>query len=272
MAQLVEIRNGDIRVQVAPANGGMIAQILLGDREVLSLEPAALELAPMKAGGNPVMFPFASKTAGDAYTLEGKRYSMPFHGLVKNASFGVRELREDRITLWRDSCAAEMAANYPFAYELELCYRVAGSSVILESRITNRSDRPMPHCFGWHPYFKATDKSNLRFSYDMVTHYDYNACQDLEAPGELDLSRWWDDVFHTGTPGFAFENPADGYRVTCRAEDAFQVLVVCSWIEGAMCLEPWCGIPNSPNNGRFLQWIAPGEEKAYRVELELEKL
>lgn len=273
MASYAELKAGDIRVLVAPAQGGVIAQIYLGEIEIMKLDPKVLDIAPMSAGGVPVLFPFPGKTADDMYMIEKKAYTMPVHGLVKNASFAVREKTENKIVLWRDSCNAEKRANYPFDYELELEYWIEKESVFMEAHIKNKGDQPLPHCLGWHPYFKATDKKALKFSYFMTRRYNYVTCMDEAAPEIIDLSLRWDDVFHSSRKNkFSMENPVDGYQVICIPDQAHQVLVICSWIEGAICLEPWCGIPNSINNGRFVQSVLAGETQVCRVEWQLRRI
>ena len=131
----------------------------------------------------------------------------------------------------------------------------------------------MPHYLGWHPYFKATDKAALKFEHSMTKHYDYIGCKDEPTILDIDLSRRWDNVFHTPEKKeFTLYNKPDGYKARCLLDDAHSVIVVCSWIEGAVCLEPWCGLPDSINNGRFVQYVPPGKTESYRVELEVEEL
>ena len=274
MAYAIHLHNPsrDVDVEVVPCHGGMIGQITCCGKELLHLDRGVLETAPMAAGGMPVLFPFPSKTADDCYRLNGASYHMPMHGLVKNSAFAVSAVSEDSVTLWMESSPAWMAACYPFDFRMELTYRVEGRSVFTTAAITNRSGTPMPHTLGWHPFFKCSDKHRIQLTYHMKTHYDYVACRDLPAPEALDLSTRLDDVFHTGggTREFVLQNQADGYVVRCVPDPAFDVLVVCSWVEDSMCVEPWCGLPNSINNGRFLAWIAPGATQTYTVEYRLE--
>jgi galactose mutarotase-like enzyme len=273
MANLLEIREDSLQVFVAPDHGGMIAQICLDGLELLKLDAGALDITPMSAGGIPVLFPFPSKTTGDCYTLKGRTYSMPVHGLVKNSTFALREHTANKIVLWRDGCSAEKEANYPFDYELELEYKIENGALLMCARILNKSQEPLPHYIGWHPYFKATDKKSLRFEYSMSKHYNYIKCIDESAPVSLDLSQHLDDVFHTPTDHqFSMENPTDGYSAQCILDDLHQALVICSWIDGAICIEPWCGIPNSINNGRFLRMVQPGQTQACCLEWHFKRI
>lgn len=271
MAKMIELSQKTLRVLIAPDNGGMVAQIYIENVSVLKLDESTLDIAPMNSGGCPVLFPFAGRVSNDSYEWNGNTYTMPVHGLVKNAPFAVRYQDGTKVILWRSSCQSEMS-NYPFAYDLELEYRLMDETLYTIARIHNRSQVPLPHAMAWHPYFKSTQKDTLCFSHQMSIHYDYIKQQDAPAEHNLNLTAWYDDVFHTPvTPGFTLANSTDGYSVCCIPDDSFSVLVVCSWLDGAVCIEPWCGIPDSIKNGRFLQLIPPNQEQQLVVKWILKK-
>lgn len=275
MAYTLELcgADGALRAQVVPCHGGMISQILLRGREVLHLDPGALETAPMAAGGMPFLFPFPSRTREDRYVLDGRAYHMPMHGLFKNAAFAVRSASEREVALWACSNAAMREAHYPFDFEIELRYRIDGDALRLTARVDNRSAAPMPHALGWHPFFKGSDKKRARLKHSMRVHYDYVNCADGPVPALDDLSLRWDDVFHSPAEReVVLENPADGYAVRMRFDEAFQALVVCTWVEDSICVEPWCGIPDSANSGRFLQWIPAGKSAECNVTMQFSPL
>ena len=272
LAHTLFLYNADrtLRAEVVPNHGGMISRIQLRGREILHLDSGALENAPMAAGGSPFLFPCPSKTRNDRYRLNGRDYYMPMHGLLKNAPFAVKSASDSAVTLWSCGNPVWMEANYPFDFYLELTYRLEGNSVFFIVEIENRSTEPMPHCLGWHPFFRAVDKRQVRLEHSMKVHYDYVECRDEAPPAVADLSQSWDDVFHSPeNPVIALENPADGYAARMRFDEAFQAMVVYTGREGCVCVEPWCGIPDSINNGRFLQWIPGGETARYTMELEL---
>ena len=273
MANYIDIKNGPIHAKIAPNNGGMLAQLSIDGIDVLMLDEVAIEATPMCAGGSPVLFPFPSKTKGDTYTLDGRDYHMPMHGLVKNGVFAVKRQTEDTVLLWCKGSDTEREVSYRFDYLLELEYKVAGKSLFATAYVTNHSDRPLPHYLGWHPYFKATDRAALKLEHSMTSHYNHIDGRDEPTIAGLDLSKPWDNVFHTPlNKEFTLCNKADGYQLRCVLDDAHNVLVVYTGAEGAVCLEPWCGLPNSINTGRFVRTVQPGETECYTVELELERL
>lgn len=264
--------DGRLSAEVAPIHGGMISQIYLGEEPVLTMDRSTLETAPMAAGGIPLLFPFPSKTRDDQYTLHGKTFWMPMHGLVKNAAFAVKDILEDTMTVWVESNPAWQAQCYPFDFHLEVRYRIAGNCLHMDTAVTNRSSEPMPYSFGWHPFFYASDKTKVFLKHTMTTHYDYVHCADSPAPEHLTLSDRLDDVFHTPAEhSFTLTNLADGYEVECQFDSVFQAMVVCTWVRDSICVEPWCGLPDAVNQNRFLQWVPPGMTAEHGVTLRFRK-
>lgn len=275
MAYQITLRNedGTLEADIAPCHGGMVTQIRLEGTELLRLNRETLETAPMAAGGMPLLFPFPSRTREDRYTLEGASYRMPMHGLVKNAAFALETCCREEACLWMESSPAWTAQCYPFPFRLEVRYRLKGLSLETAVSVTNPTGRPMPHCLGWHPFFRAEDKGRMSLEQEMTVHYDYVRQRDGPMPPSLRLDSWLDDVFHSPrSPGFTLTAPAEGYQVRCLPDPAFRTLVVCSWVEGSLCAEPWCGLPDDANQGRFLIQVPPGQTETYRVVWQFRRL
>jgi len=259
------LRDGALSAAVYPDYGGMLGRLNLGGFEVLHLNEARLPEGAVLAGGNPVLFPFPSRTASDRYELDGKSYRMPFHGLVRDSAFGVEEVTASGAALVRTGCREWMRDCYPFDFELRLEYHLEDGRLRLTARVANHSGRPMPHAFGWHPYFVTTDKARARLSANMgrCERWD-EAGKAPIPPSAIDLDRPADYVL-SGRTGDVAElvSPADGYGARIRSSDAFRALVACAKFPGATCVEPWMGLPNAINTRENLQWVAPGEEARY---------
>jgi len=166
-----------------------------------------------------------------------------------------------------------MQENYPFDFCLEITYFLEGNSLKTSAAVSNRSTEQMPHYLGWHPWFITTDKTKLRLSHTMQKHYNYFDCCDEKNVPEIDLSKSWDDVFYDPVQKeFSLYNEADGYWIRYLLDDAHSVLTVCTTSDHAICLEPWCGLPDSINNGKLLQWISPGKTECYHTELQVGKM
>lgn len=264
------LRNEDASIQAAvmPGHGGMIGQIIYRGHPIFQLDEKMLETAPMAAGGMPLLFPFPSKTDRDTYEINGKRYHMPMHGLIKNAEFAVKEHTESSITLWIAAAPAWLAQYYPFAFYLEVTYEITAHGLEMTMMVENRSDMPMPHALGVHPYFLASDKKQVSLEHFMTTHYDHIKHTEQRSRARLALDRWLDDVLCVPEKTcFRLENPADHYTVACRYDEAFDTLVVCSWVPNSVCIEPWCGVPDACNQHRTCQSIPAREKKYYHISM-----
>ena len=194
-AILIQNEDGSLTAEVLPDYGGMIARLRVGGRDVLFLDESLLVASPFLAGGIPILFPFAGKTKHDTYEIEGKKYIMPMHGLVKNRTFAVKGQSECAVTLWVNADDAILSRNYPFFHTLEISYQMIMDALIITAHIENQSLQPMPHAIGWHPYFKVSYRKQTQFIHQMAIHYDYVHEKDLKAPEYIELDKDWDDVF-----------------------------------------------------------------------------
>lgn len=269
----IKDKNSGLKVSVLPDYGGMVSGISLGGKELLYLDERTVESSPITAGGIPILFPFAGKTAKDSYIIDGKKYHMPMHGLVKNICFAVESHKENEIWLYTDGSKAFKDRHYPFDYTLKAGYIAEGTSVHIREEITNHSEKSMPHSIGWHPYFKTTDKTKLSLEHFMTVHYDYTERKDEEAKKSIDLSRSLDHVYTMPEKAeFTFTNEADRYEVQCMTASEYRTFVIYNGKEGSTCIEPWCGLPDSANSGRMLEWIGPSETKRYEWEMKIRLL
>jgi galactose mutarotase-like enzyme len=100
----------------------------------------------------------------------------------------------------------------------------------------------------------------------MTVHYDYTREADSPASADIRLEQALDNVYCTSARGeYTLVNAPDGYRVRCVMDEAFQAIVVYTGKSGSVCIEPWCGLPDSIHNGRMVQWILPGASQTCQV-------
>jgi len=261
----IEISNDSLAAVVYPDYGGMVGRLTLGDIGIFHLDEARLSEGAVLAGGNPVLFPFAGRTEGDRYELYGRTYRMPFHGLVRDSAFGVERREKAGVTLIRTGCAEWREDCYPFDFALRLEYALEGSELRMTARVANRDGRPMPHAFGWHPYFTTTDKTRARLTPNMARCERWGAAGKTPVPAaEIELARPADYVFSGRTDDVVeLISPADHYGARVRSDAAFRALVVCAKFDGTTCVEPWMGLPGAINARENLQWVAPHREARY---------
>lgn len=264
---------GNLVGKIFPDYGGMLGKLFYNGKAIICADENMLSTANLLAGGCPVLFPFPSRTADDRYTIDGKEYAMPFHGLVKNAAFGIQEATENSVTLYITNNETSMQEHFPFDFRLEVTYRMENGHVVFNAVVRNRSDRPMPHYFGWHHYFKVSDKSRLRYKIDMEEYVNYLDGTKRRYDSEIDFTKPGDYVFskkHSNETKII--NQADGYQVSIQTDDAFEALVVCTLFDGLVTAEPWLGTPNAINEGRYVKWVAPHTSESYTVTLELSEI
>ncbi len=275
MPYTLSIQSEDKRIcaQVAPYNGGMLSQINVDGVDILTIDSGKLESSPMASGGMPILFPFSSKTANDTYVVNEKEFHMPLHGLLKNYAFSVKNHTDNSVVLWAENNEGWLADCYPFKFHLEICYTVTNGSVQIDTSITNNSNEKMPHYFGWHPFFKSTNKSNAFLTQHNTVMFDYVNNKDVEMPKDIPMDMTWDNVFHTMKEhSFSLVNNTDNYKVDCTFDEKFNALTVCTWVDESLCIEPWCGLPNSANINRFINYIQPHSTQEYKMNFKIEKL
>ncbi|MFC7052431.1 aldose 1-epimerase family protein [Hansschlegelia quercus] len=102
----------------------------------------------------PVLFPIVGRLAGDTLRSGGEAYRLTQHGFARDAQFEWLERSSDRARL-AFSDDKTTRDKYPFAFRLELDYRVEGASFAATARVTNPSaDAVLPFSIGAHPGFR----------------------------------------------------------------------------------------------------------------------
>lgn len=277
---VLESPTADARAVIAPTRGGMLTRLSLRGRELLYLDEATL-LDPSRSlrGGNPVLFPSPGPLADGRFTWGGRSGAMPNHGLARQRAFMVVAVSRADATLAL-TADASTRAELPWDFGLELGYSLVeggpeGTTLVMEARIENRDDAPMPFALGHHPYFwvPAADKGKVsiptratrawdNFGKHMV---DVTAPIDVAAPQEVDLHL----VDHGSSEATLVL--ADGARIVVRGSEEFQRWVV--WTQPGkdfVCLEPWTAAANALNTGERLLVIEPKGTRVLRVSIALE--
>jgi galactose mutarotase-like enzyme len=103
-------------------------------------------------GHAPILFPIVGMLNDGRYRLDGETYALPKHGFARHAMFEVVETGPSSVHL-RLSDDAQTRAVYPFAFALDLSFRLEAATLYVEARVTNAGDEAMPFSFGFHPAF-----------------------------------------------------------------------------------------------------------------------
>lgn len=101
----------------------------------------------------PVLFPFVGSLKEKAFVYEGKTYPMGQHGFARDMTFCLLKQKEDEIWFRLES-DAETLAKYPFAFVLDIGYRLEQNTVRVLWEVRNPSEeKDLYFSIGAHPAF-----------------------------------------------------------------------------------------------------------------------
>jgi galactose mutarotase-like enzyme len=105
------------------------------------------------SGRAPILFPIVGSLNGGCYRWKGRQYTMPRHGFARGRRFNlVQHDIHNALFQLRDD--EETRAIYPFAFELEVAFRLEGWQLSVEASVRNAGEEPMPASLGFHPAFR----------------------------------------------------------------------------------------------------------------------
>lgn len=296
-------------VRIVPSLGNNSYQMTVRGKPVFWSPYKTLgELAARPAHlGNPLLWPWANRIDGMQYWVNGRRYSFqeeignvrpgpnntPIHGLlvysnlwkVTRAEAGPRGAAlTARIEFYRHP---ELMAQFPFAHNIEMTYRLSDGKLEVETAIENLSSGPLPVSLGYHPYFQVTDAPRDQWSVHLPAKEKYVLSSRLIPTGEKIPNPYpdpvslqgvvLDDVFDSlvrDADGFArFRVQGARQSITVEYGPRYAVAVVYA-PKGRdfICFEPMTSITNAFNAAhdgwyRGLQHVQPGQtwREVFRV-------
>jgi aldose 1-epimerase len=150
-----------VEISVVPSVGNR-AEMKVHGKDILnfpSSNPEGLQKRP--TGGIPFLAPWANRLSEESFWANGKKYTfnmtlgnvrgpIPVHGLLQNSDlWEVMEVAADRksahvtsrLMFWKHP---ELMAQWPFAHEYEMTYRLAGGMLEVKLTVTNLSVESMP--------------------------------------------------------------------------------------------------------------------------------
>ena len=145
--QMIEIASGELSAAINPYGAELTH---LRDAEGRALmtdaDPA------FWTGHAPILFPVIGLTNGGVIRVDGTDYPMGKHGFARHSLFDVVQAEPARVVLELTD-SEETRASYPFAFRLEIGFRIDGATLTVEARIENRGADALPAQFGFHPAF-----------------------------------------------------------------------------------------------------------------------
>lgn len=269
----------------ALAEGAELSSLRLGAWDVL------WDAGPAWPRHAPLLFPIVGAVRDDTIRVDGRAYRMGKHGFARDRAFRFERLDADGCTLVLED-DAETRAIFPFAFRLDLDYRLARDGLHLRATVANPAGAPLPCSLGFHPAFRwplaGAVKEGHRIVLDIaeeatVAQIDPDGLVARRVPNPLETGRVLalsDSVF--GHDALIFEpvrsttarlEAPDGSSVTVRWEDA-SALGIWSKPAGFVCIEPWRGWADPAGYaGEFqdkpgIVLVAPGQSMAFGMHIE----
>ena len=142
---MYEISSGLMKVGINPI-GAELEYIKIKDINVL------WERSDLWNSQSPILFPIIGALREGFYFYQGQRYEMKVHGFVKDMTFEVAHLDNNKIVLSKKYDDSTLM-QFPFKFELLITYRVNNDSLNVEFEIKNLDVKDMSFSIGIHPGF-----------------------------------------------------------------------------------------------------------------------
>ena len=157
---------------VVPERGANLLDITIAGQPILDGYQTPEELEVAKFGKSALLFPFPNRLDRGQYAWQGKHYQFPInnaatenaiHGFVRDEAFEV-----DYVFLAKDHASISCSFTYegqhdyypfPFLLEIEFMLHDSGAFTV-EVACRNRHTEAIPVGFGWHPYFRLTERAD----------------------------------------------------------------------------------------------------------------
>jgi galactose mutarotase-like enzyme len=141
------LRAGHARASIA-TRGGEWREWSIGGVDLLWAGDAAVWPAIA-----PILFPVVGWTRGGRVRVGATEYALGLHGFAAGMEFAVAELSEGhaRLNLAGSDQTREV---YPFAFRLEIEYRLSPAAMEVGVSVENTARGAMPYAVGLHPGFR----------------------------------------------------------------------------------------------------------------------
>lgn len=283
--------DGPAQAEVVPQLGGTVSSLLLpdshGPRECLYQHEWFWDpLTEETRGGIPLLFPVCGRLLKDGtpglYPVDGKPFHLPIHGFAMRLPWDVADSSQPDGLRLRLSDSARTRLVYPFAFGLELHFRISSDSLSIQLTVTNTGTSPMPYAAGFHPYFSTPPvgkgKDKVTFSADARKGCIYNETKtDIIAtahppsfPKSVSDEESHSMLLEMDPSGTSQLHFPDSRPLTLHATSLFRYRQFYTLPnEPFFCDEPWMAPPNTLNHSDTVHHLAPGQSECGRFRISL---
>lgn len=244
----IELRAGSASCIIDPDDGGRIASLRTGERELLS---PRLPGHPAMFGGCFPMVPWAGRIRDGQFTYDGNRYQLEL-GLPPHAIHGTVYTSEWRVGVVGDDIAeisCPTGAGWPFGGMAHHRIELAADHIRCTLSLT-ADELSMPAQIGWHPWFPKPQSADIEFAAMYQRDEHGIPTGPLVAPP-------------TGPVDDCFVGPQGPLRLhypdlTIEIASDCDHWIVFSALADVFCIEPQSGAPDA-FNGPASQRLEPGQ-------------
>jgi galactose mutarotase-like enzyme len=147
MTDLITVTSGELTARINPLGAELWSLADRDGREYMTgADPA------FWTGHAPLLFPIVGALNGGEYRLGDATYALPKHGFARTSRFDCAEATA-AAARFRLADSEQTRAVFPFAFALDMDFRVEGSTLHMTATVFNPGDQPLPFSFGFHPAF-----------------------------------------------------------------------------------------------------------------------
>ncbi|WP_137893809.1 aldose 1-epimerase [Ramlibacter sp. 2FC] len=168
MTHTLQLSSERLRCEIAPALGGCIVGLWLGELPVLRSQPAA-QLATSRQSASYPLVPYSNRIAQALLQWQGQSYPLAANNPPEpHAIHGVGWQQPWQV-LAADAQSARLAyqhlpdAAWPFAFASTQEFRLTPDALELRLSLSNQAGQPVPAGLGWHPFFVKRPGSHIAF-------------------------------------------------------------------------------------------------------------
>ena len=259
----VTLSNDQLEVNTTAAGGEMQSLKARGRETLWQGDPA------WWSGRAPILFPIIGPGPDGRISVGDFEAEMGQHGPARKSPFTLAA-QDDLSCLWVLDDSEATRAQFPFAFRLELGYRLDGGTLTASAEVINTGDRPFPFQLGFHPAFawplpggegQPHEITLANGAEPALARIDGPCLPDTRLPSPfragrltLDPAQFEADamIFPDGAGPALSYGVADGPRLDFRFDNLPHLAI---WQKpGApfLCIEPWQGMHALPGTGNQL--------------------
>ncbi len=248
-------------LRIVPERGGLITEWFCNGQQMLYFDQSRfINTSKSVRGGIPILFPICGNLPGNILPLFDTEYRIRQHGFARDLPWKIKQLNDKTGVLLSLTDSSSTHDLFPFAFLLEMEARPLFNELVINIRIYNKGNQPMPFSFGLHPYFNVNDLDAVFIDglpRTCLDHLKMRQCSTSEQCKQL--SKGVDFLIEPEGSNISFVDKINGKRVRLIHDAPMDLIVI--WTEPPrkmICLEPWTGPRNSLVSGDRRLILKPG--------------